>query len=372
MLDKARPSVSVIIKAFNEQRHIATAVESALAALADLDGEVILADGASTDRTIAIAQNYPIRIVRLDDAADRSCGAGAQLGFQYSRGKFLCLMDGDMRLHAEFPAAAIRYLEEHPEVAGVGGAVIDRDLDNLEYVQRVKRFDPDRRPGVVTRLNGSGLYRRTAIEAAGYLTDRNLHGGEELELAARLQTAGWTLARIPSIAVDHYGHTGSPYALLLRRIMTRNAFGPGEIVRASIGRPHFWFIVRHDKNFRICFLVFAWWATIAGSALLANGSAAWAGVAGVVALPFVAMSLRWRSIRNGIYSVAVWNVHALCFLPGFVRSRTQPADWLASQVIADQVIADQVIADHVIADQVIAGPVRATNAAPLTRTALRS
>ena len=353
MLDRTRPSVSIIIKAFNEERHIATAVESAVAALAGLDGEVILADGGSTDRTIAIACKYPIRIVRLDKAADRSCGAGAQLGFQYSRGKFLCLMDGDMRLHADFPAAAIRYLEEHADVAGVGGAVIDRDLANLEYAQRVKRFDPDRRPGAVTRLNGCGVYRRAAIEGAGYLTDRNLHGGEELDLAARLQTAGWTLARIPAIAVDHFGHAGSPYALLLRRIMTRNAFGPGEIIRASIGRPHFWFILRHDKNFRICCLVSAWWATIAAGALLANRPTDWFGVAGVVAVPFVAMSLRWRSVRNGIYSVAVWNAHALCFLPGFMRSRAKPTGWLASQVIAGPAAA------------------AAANPAPLPPTALR-
>jgi GT2 family glycosyltransferase len=352
MLDKARPSVSIIIKAFNEERHVAAAVESALLALAGLDGEVILADGASTDRTVAIARNYPIRIVRLENGAERSPGAGAQLGFQYSRGNFLCLMDGDMRLHADFPAAAIRYLEAHADVAGVGGAVIDRDLANLEYAQRVKRFDPDRWPGAVTRLNGTGLYRRAAIEAVGYLTDRNLHGGEELELGARLRTAGWTLARIPDVAVDHYGHAGSPYALLLRRIVTRNAFGPGEIIRASIGRSHFRFIVRHDQNFRICCLVGTWWGTIAAGALIANDPAAWLGVAGVVALPFVAMSLRWRSVRNGVYSVAVWNAHALCFLPGFLRSRVPPTEWLASRVIAD--------------------PAPAVSAAPLAPTSLRS
>ncbi len=71
--------------------------------------------------------------------------------------------------------------------------MINHDADNLEYAQRVRSFDPDRRPGPVTRLGGCGLYRRSAVTAAGYLTDRNLHGGEELELAARLQAAGWTL-----------------------------------------------------------------------------------------------------------------------------------------------------------------------------------
>lgn len=58
MADQMRPTVSIIIKAFNEERHIAAAIESALAALVGVDGEVILADGASIDRTIAIAKAY--------------------------------------------------------------------------------------------------------------------------------------------------------------------------------------------------------------------------------------------------------------------------------------------------------------------------
>src|ERR1700739_4168664 len=114
MPDDKPPSVSIIIKAYNEERHIATAIESALAALARIDGEVILADGASTDRTIAIAKRYPIKIVRLDDAADRSCGAGAQLGFQYSSGEFVLLIDGDMRLHDRFVTSGICFLKDNP------------------------------------------------------------------------------------------------------------------------------------------------------------------------------------------------------------------------------------------------------------------
>lgn len=333
------PIVSIIIKAFNEERHIAAAIESALAALAGLDGEVILADGASTDRTVAIAEKYPIKIVRLNDAADRSCGAGAQLGFQYSRGVFLCLMDGDMRLHRHFLAAGIRFLKENPRVGGVGGAVINHDAVNLEYAQRVRRFDPDRQPGPVTRLAGCGLYRRSAVTAAGYLTDRNLHGGEELELAARLQAGGWTLARIDCLAVDHYCRPGSPYRLLLERITTRNAFGPGEIIRASIGRPDFGFVIRNDRNSLLCGLTALWWTSIAAVAIMTSGLSAAPAIAALLILPFAVMSLRWRSLRNGIYSVAVWNAQALCFLPGFLWPRIPPANWMASTVIKDTPIA---------------------------------
>ncbi len=337
MPENQRPTVSIIIKALNEERHIAGAIESALAALAGIGGEVILADSASTDRTIAIAEKYPIKIVQLNDPADRSCGAGAQLGFQYSHGEFICLMDGDMRLWRLFLAAGIRALKENPALGGVGGAVIDHDADadNLEYAQRVRRFDPDRKPGLVTRLGGCGLYRRAAIEAVGYFTDRNLHGGEELELAARLRAVGWSLARIDCLAVDHHCRTGNPYRQLLRRITMRNAWGPGEIIRAAIGRPQFGFVARNDRNVMLSGLVAVWWCSIAAALLLGSGVSALPAAAALAILPVGAMSLRWRSLRDGLYSVTVWNAHALCFLPGFFSPRKPPADWIASSVIKD-------------------------------------
>jgi glycosyltransferase involved in cell wall biosynthesis len=335
MPEEQRPTISIIIKAFNEERHIAGAIESALAALAGIGGEVILADGASTDRTIAIAEKYPIKIVRLDDPADRSCGAGAQLGFQYSRGEFICLMDGDMRLRRPFLAAGLRALRENPTLAGLGGAVIDHDADNLEYAQRVRRFDPDRRPGPVTRLGGCGLYRRAAIAAIGYSTDRNLHGGEELEMAARLHVIGWTLARIDYPAVDHYCRTGNPYRQLLRRMKMRNSWGPGEIIRSAIGRPQFGYVTRNDRNSMLSGLVGLWWCSIAAALLLGSGVWAPLAAAALLVLPFAAMSLRWRSLRDGIYSVTAWNAHALCFLPGFLAPRKPPANWIASSVIKD-------------------------------------
>jgi glycosyltransferase involved in cell wall biosynthesis len=334
MPDQKQPTVSIIIKAFNEEQHIAAAIESALAALADVDGEVILADGASTDRTIAIAEHYPIKIVRLNNPVDRSCGAGAQLGFQYSSGKFLYLMDGDMRLDSGFIAAGLRFLDENPAIAGVGGAIVDRVVANLEYQQRVKRFDPDRSPGPVTRLNGSALYRRSAIESVGYLTDRNLHGCEELDLAARLIARGWTLARIDRHAIDHYGYRGNAYRQLLGRLWTRNACGPGEIFRAALLRPHFGFVIRNDRTALIAGLVGAWWLTLVAVAIFANPLLAVIGTAALAAFPFAVMSWRWRSQRNGIYSVASWNVFTLCFLPGFFRPRVSPTSWIASTVIA--------------------------------------
>ena len=333
MLEKFQPTVSVIIKALNEERHIASAIESALAALEGTPGEVILADAASTDRTVEIARRYPIKIVQLNNTKERSCGAGAQLGFQHSNGQYLCLMDGDMQLHAGFLSAAIQFLEENPTVAGVGGMIIDCETANPEFAQRTKRQNSDRRPGQVTRLDCSGVYRRSAIKSIGYLTDRNLHSGEELDLAARLYARGWTLARIDHPAVDHYGHTGSGFRLLVRRLVTQVSFGTGELLRAAIGRPHLGYVLKNDKVNFLCFLVAVWWATIAAAAFVLSGSSAIFGAGIIFLFPMAAMSLRWGSVRHGLYSVAAWNLYALSFLPGFLRRRVDPTSWINSTVL---------------------------------------
>lgn len=333
MLTKQQPSVSIIIKALNEERHIACAIESALAALGEIDGEVILADGGSTDRTVEIARQYPIMIVGLNRIEDRSCGSGAQLGFQYSRGQYLMLLDGDQQLHPAFLPAAMETLRQNPTLAGVGGAVLECGATNEEYEQRSKRHDPDRRAGLVTRLNASGLYRRRAIESIGYLTDRNLHGAEEFDLGARLHAAGWTLAKIDRLIVDHHPHAGSAYRLLLRRIFNKNACATGELLRAAIGRRHFGFIIGKDHNCFLCLLVTGWWITLGLTMVALPGWPAVFAAGAILLLPFVGMSLRWRSVRLGLYSVTAWNVFALCFWPGLLRPRIAPASWIESTVL---------------------------------------
>jgi glycosyltransferase involved in cell wall biosynthesis len=337
MLNRQRPRVSILIKALNEEKNIAAAIESAIAALDGMSGEIILADSLSTDSTIEMAKKYPIRIVTLARTGDRSCGVGAQLGYQYSSGDYICLMDGDQRLYRGFIAAAIECLEADQTLAGVGGVIVEREEDNLEYIKRATRDDRDRRAGSVTRLDCGGLYRRTAIESIGFFTDRNLHSGEEFDLGARLAGQGWRLARIDRLAIDHFGHRGSAYALLVQRIRSRMAFGAGETLRASLGKPHFAVVMRHQwKLFALWTSVHVWWVLLATTPFLVNTLAQLAlALAALILVPIAYMIVRCRSVSLGLYSVVAWNAYALCFIPGLLRRRTDPAAWIESREIGE-------------------------------------
>lgn len=326
--------VSVVIKSFNEERNIRAAIESSLAAVAEVGGEVILADSHSTDNTVTIAAAYPIRVVQLAHAEQRCCGAGPQLGYQHAVGEYVYLMDGDMQMLGGFLPEAIRFLARHPEAAGIGGRVIELNDQSMEYRERALRSPAHLSPGEVDRLDGGGLYRRQAVEEAGFLSDRNLHSYEEFDLGVRLRALGWKLWRLPEPAVSHRGHDAPPYTLLLRRWRAGYVLGMGELLRGAIGRPHMRLVLRNLRELRIYSAVLAWWMVLATVPFWALPPA-WlaACLAGLAAAPFALMAWRKRSIERGVYSVVSWCFHAAGLVQGLLRRRVPPRSPIPSRVL---------------------------------------
>lgn len=328
--------VSVIIKALNEEKRIATAIESALRAVAVVGGEVVLADSYSTDRTVELAQAYPIRIVQLTHPDDRRCGVGPQLGYQHSRGEFVYILDGDMEMLDGFLKQALDFMMAHPDIAGVGGNVVEQNKVSLEYIARGARVLAHMTPGSVDRLDGGGLYRRSAIEASGYFSDRNLHSYEEFDLAVRLRGLGWRLWRLPVNVANHHGHDAPPYRLLMRRWRTDHLCGLGELVRASAGQPRLRVVVAGLRELRLYLGVLGWWAvllTVPFWPFSAPSRLAW--FAGLLVAPLLLMTWRKRSFSKAIYAVVSWCFNAAALVRGLLRKQRPARDAISSQVLKE-------------------------------------
>ena len=299
--------ISVVLKTLNEEQRIAAALESVIAALDGLDGEIIVADSGSRDRTVEIAARYPVTIAQLAAPARPSCGIGPQLGFQYSSGDFICLMDGDMLLAPDFLPAALDYLASHPKVAGVSGHVNEVNLDNLEFTRRLQRNAPENRAGRLDRLNGGGLYRRSAIEAVGYFSDRNLHGYEEFDLGQRLRLAGFSLYRLDRPFVDHFGHSINSYILLTRRWSSKYLRGVGELLRAGREQGRLNVLAAELSEIRLWAFVYLWWGVLL--VFLIAGffqPSAFLAFLILLCLPVTAMSIKQKSLSLGFYAVVAW------------------------------------------------------------------
>ncbi|QHO91301.1 glycosyltransferase family 2 protein [Actinomyces sp. 432] len=95
--DERKPLVSVIVPAFNSERHINQALDSVLAqSMPDL--EVLVVDDASRDRTLALAQERAAadpRVQVLAQPANRGVAQARNLALARARGRYIAYLDAD-------------------------------------------------------------------------------------------------------------------------------------------------------------------------------------------------------------------------------------------------------------------------------------
>ena len=86
--------VSVVIPCLNEERSIAKCIQAAFSGLraAGVQGEVIVADNGSTDRSIAIAEEQGARVVHV---AVKGYGSALRQGIAAAAGQFVVVGDAD-------------------------------------------------------------------------------------------------------------------------------------------------------------------------------------------------------------------------------------------------------------------------------------
>ncbi len=337
MSTEARPVLTIVIKAFNEEAKIGQAIESALAAAGETgpSTEIIVADSLSTDRTIDIASQFPVKVVQLAAAEERGCGAGTQLGFQHAQGNLVYFMDGDMQLTAGFLPRALAELESDSQLAGVAGLVVDTRI--LNDIDRIRINNKSvTKAGGMPWLGGGGLYRRQAIASAGgYAADKNLKGYEEADLGLRLRAAGWRLLRLPLPAVQHTGHDLDTWPLLNRHWRSGRAMAGGVLLKSAFGKPWFWQVVRMLAH---PLATLGWWLGLAAGLLLVEAGRLGQFAALWLSLPLAAMlHLAWRKgrLRHALVSIAIWHYAAAALLIGLGMRQRDPLRPIGARLLHD-------------------------------------
>jgi succinoglycan biosynthesis protein ExoO len=122
------PDVSFLIAAYNAERSLARAIESALGQR-EVRAEVIVVDDCSSDRTADVARLFPEERVRLVGLGEnRGPGGARNAGLAVARGPWIAVLDADDTVHPDRLARMIARAES----AGAEIAV-----DNLDVVSEM-------------------------------------------------------------------------------------------------------------------------------------------------------------------------------------------------------------------------------------------
>lgn len=198
----ADPTVSIIIRCYNEERHIRRLLE-ALLAQDRKDYEIIIVDSGSTDRTLDIVRDYEVRILRIAPE-DFSFGHALNVGCRNARGRFLVFvsahvypttttwLDHLISLFAESRIALVYGKQRGNEVTGYFEHRIFQKLYPDFSVS--KKQDP-------FCNNACAAIRRELWEKYPY--DEELTGLEDIAWAKRIVGAGYYLAYCAEAEIVH-------------------------------------------------------------------------------------------------------------------------------------------------------------------------
>ncbi len=240
-MTSTRPALSIVIPSYNGR----ALLEVCLASIArcrprDLEVEVIVADDASTDGSVAwLGEVHPdVKVVKLE--SNRGFVGAANAGVAAARGEVVQLLNNDTEVMPGWVEAGLAPFAD-PTVGSVAPLVlvrsdpsrVDSAGDSYSFVgwpckrghgQTTVLWEnhaPDR---VFGASGSSAFYRASALDRVGTYDPAFGSYYEDVDLAFRLRWAGYSCVFAPGCRILHevsasYDH-GKPE---LQRRMSRNA-----------------------------------------------------------------------------------------------------------------------------------------------------
>jgi GT2 family glycosyltransferase len=257
------PAVSIIIVNWNG-RDFLPACLAALERQTFRDFETILVDNGSTDGSQELLrEHYPwVRLVELP--VNTGFSGGNNAGLQQATGRYVVVLNNDTEAEPGWLAELVRVAEANPRAGQVGCRICsmnDHDLiDSLGHGvcsdgmsrgrYRLRRwsevggaFAPVQEMFFGTAC--VSLYRREALDEAGFFDDDMFAFAEDTDLGLRLRWYGWD-ALLATDAVVYHKYSG-----------TGGVFSPFKLY--LVERNHYWVAV---KNFPLPMLLLVPWYTL--------------------------------------------------------------------------------------------------------------
>ncbi|MBV9476523.1 MAG: glycosyltransferase family 2 protein [Acidobacteria bacterium] len=125
--------LSVLIVTWNSERWIERCLRALPAACDGLDYEVLIADNASTDATLALVETSDAQVLRAP--SNEGFAKGTNRALHAARGRYVFLLNPDCELAPRALTQLFDWLERHPHAAGAVPLLLDDGGDSQREFQ---------------------------------------------------------------------------------------------------------------------------------------------------------------------------------------------------------------------------------------------
>ena len=211
------PKISIVIPTFNEEKYIASCLDSIVEAdYAHEKMEIFVVDGMSEDGTRQIVQKYHDKytFVKLIENEQRHTPIGMNLGIQASSGEFVFILSAHAAYGADYFTKLVENIE-HLEADCVGGVLLTDVKNTNAKSSSIKEVlmhkfgvgDATFRTGCDEVMEvdtvAFGCYRKSTFDKYG-LFDEKLIRNQDIELNKRIINAGGKIYLIPEVECTYF------------------------------------------------------------------------------------------------------------------------------------------------------------------------
>ena len=216
--ETARPFVSVLIPAHNEEKFIAQCIASVFATGWPVERlEILVIDHRSTDATAAVARAAGARVISAERG--KKIGAVRNVGLKAAQGDFVAFVDADCTVPPTWLSSAIDILLSDNRVGAVGGgpALAPEDGTWVERCLAPTRGKAGIVREAVTLVTYSFIARTKLLRDLGNFNE-TVFSGEDDDMSNRIRKQGLILIAASDCRVVHHGFASTLSQIVRKEI----------------------------------------------------------------------------------------------------------------------------------------------------------
>ena len=225
--------LSVIIVSYNVYPFLDNCLRSVISALRNIDGEIIVVDNASVDRTPQLIKEHFPSVKLISNTDNPGFAIANNQAIQISKGEYILLLNPDTVVSEDTFDTCIQFMDNHPRAGAVGVRMVDgsgrflpeskRGLPTLQasFLKMTGIYKMFPKSATLNRyyqgniaeyetakievLTGAFMFlRKSTLDKTGLLDDDFFMYGEDIDLSYRITRSGADIYYLPSTSIIHY------------------------------------------------------------------------------------------------------------------------------------------------------------------------
>ncbi|MEP6646444.1 MAG: glycosyltransferase [Saprospiraceae bacterium] len=225
--------LSVIIVSYNVYPFLDNCLRSVQQAMQGIDGEIIVVDNSSVDRTPQLLREHFPSVILVSNADNKGFAKANNQGFEICRGDNVVVLNPDTIVSEDTFTICLHFLDEHQDAGAIGVRMVD---GSGKYLPESKRGLPTL---LASFMKMSGIYklftrsqklnsyyqghigqfetakievltgafmmiRKKVLMKTGFFDEDYFMYGEDIDLSYRITKAGYAIYYLPTTSIIHY------------------------------------------------------------------------------------------------------------------------------------------------------------------------